>query len=147
MRNVTPMEQIVATSLSQRRFSMALFAALAGLAVLLAAVGIYSVLSYGVRLRGREIGIRMALGARGADVVRLVVVEGMKPALVGVAAGIFGALALSGILAQLIYGVSATDPWTFAAVALLLAVIAVLACAIPAYRATRVQPITALRAD
>ena len=147
IRNVRPMEEVVAVSLSQRRFSMALFAALAGLAVMLAAVGIYSVLSYGVRLRGREIGIRMALGARGADVVRLVVMEGMKPALVGVAAGIFGALALSGIVGQLIYGVSATDPWTFAAVAVLLAAIAVLACAIPAYRATRVQPITALRAE
>jgi ABC-type antimicrobial peptide transport system permease subunit len=92
-----------------------------------------------------EIGIRMALGARASDVLQLVVIEGMKPTLIGVAIGIFGAYTLSGILSRLIYGVSTTDPWTFATVILMLAIVALIACVIPAYRATRVEPVTVLR--
>jgi predicted permease len=145
VRDVMSMDEMVATSLSQHRFSMLLFVALASLAFVLAAVGIYSVLAYSVRSRVQEISIRMALGAQIRDVLRLIVMEGMKPTLVGIALGAFGAWTLSGILARLIYGVSATDPYTFATVALLLAGVAFLACLIPAYRATRVEPISALR--
>jgi predicted permease len=145
VRNVQTMEDVVALSLTQQRFSMFLFAVLAGLAFLLAAVGVYSVLAYSVRRRVHEIGIRMALGARALDVLQLVVIEGMKPTLIGVAIGIFGAYTLSGILSRLIYGVSTTDPWTFGTVILMLAIVALIACVIPAYRATRVEPVTVLR--
>ncbi|HYO83679.1 MAG TPA: ABC transporter permease, partial [Bryobacteraceae bacterium] len=113
IRNVRPMDEVVATTLSQQRFSMWLFTALAGLSYLLAAVGIYSVLAYSVRSRVREIGVRMALGARSGDVLRLVITEGLKPTLIGVVLGMFGAWALGGILSNLIYGVSPTDPLTF----------------------------------
>ncbi len=145
VRDVKSMDELVATSLSQHRFTMFLFAALAGLAVVLAAVGICSVLAYSVRSRMQEIGIRLALGARVGDVLRLVLTEGMKPTLLGIGIGAFGAWLLSGILSRLIYGVKATDPSTFAAVAVLLAAVAALACLIPAWRATRVDPVTALR--
>jgi putative ABC transport system permease protein len=145
VRDVRTMEELVATTLSQYRFSMWLFTALAALAFLLAAVGIYSVLSYSVRTRVREIGVRMALGAEPADVLRMVIAEGMKPALVGMAVGTAGAIALGGVLSRLIFGVKATDPPTYAIVVVLLAIIALLACIVPAYRATRVQPMHALQ--
>jgi putative ABC transport system permease protein len=112
---------------------------------LLAAVGIYSVLSYSVKRRVREIGIRVALGARLRDVLRMVVFEGMRPTLIGLAIGAGGALALGRLLSGLIYGVTATDPLTFLAVIALLALIALFASIIPAYRATKVDPMTALR--
>ena len=144
-RDIATMDELVATSLSQHRFSMFLFVALAGLAFLLAAFGIYSVLAYSVRRRVQEISIRMALGAQIRDVLRLIVIEGMKPALAGIVLGILGAWMLSGILSGLIYGVSVTDPYTFAAVALLLAAIAFMACLVPAYRATRMGSVNALR--
>jgi len=124
---------------------MWLFAALAGLAFLLAAVGIYSVLAYSVRSRVQEIGVRIALGAAPADVLRLVVSEGMRPALAGIGLGACGALALGGVLSKLVYGVSPADPATFFAVALVLSIVAVFACVIPAYRATRIHPVIALR--
>ncbi len=145
VRDVLSMDELVATSLSQHRFSMFLFVALAGLAFALSAVGIYSVLAYSVRRRVQEIAIRLALGAQVRDVLRLIVVEGMQPALIGIAFGTFGAWMLSSILSRLIFGVSPTDPYTFAAVALLLATVAFMACLIPAYRATRVEPVHALR--
>ncbi len=141
------MEDLIATSLTQQRFNMLLLASFAGLAMLLAAVGIYSVLSYAVRRRTREIGIRMALGAQVRDVLRLVVADGMKPTLLGVAIGIAGALALSRVVAKLIYGVSPTDPVTLVAVALLLATVAFLASVIPAIRATKVEPMVALHEE
>jgi putative ABC transport system permease protein len=141
------MEQVISTSLSQRRFNMLLFGAFAGLAVLLAAVGIYSVLAYAVRRRVREIGIRMTLGAQISDVLRLVVVEGMTPALIGMLIGLAGAVALGGVLSSLIYGVKPADPLTFAAVSALLGVVALFATLVPAYRATRVEPIKALREE
>jgi len=115
------------------------------LALFLAAIGIYSVLSYSVRRRLQEIGIRLALGAKLGDVLRMVVVEGMKPVAVGVALGVAGAFALGRVLASLIFSVRPTDPITFLAAAALLALISFLACMIPAYRATRVDPIAALR--
>jgi putative ABC transport system permease protein len=141
------MEEMVADSISQQRFTMLLLAAFAGLALLLAAAGIYSVLSYSVRRRVREIGIRMALGAQISDVLRLVIVEGMKPALLGLAIGLAGALALGRVLSKLIYGVSPADPATFAAVSALLAAVALAASIIPAARATRVEPVKTLREE
>jgi putative ABC transport system permease protein len=144
---VATMDQLMTNSVSQRRFNMLLFAAFAGLAVLLAAVGIYSVLAYAVRRRVREIGIRMALGAQISDVLRLVVVEGMTPTLIGMAIGAAGALALGRVLSTLIYGVQASDPLTFVGVSALLAAVALLASLIPAYRATRVEPVKALREE
>jgi len=145
LRDILSMDDLVANSLSQQRFNMLLLGAFAGLALLLAAVGIYSVLSYSVRRRVREIGIRLALGARVGDVLRMVVFEGMKPTIIGVAIGAGGALALGRVLSTLIYGVKPTDPITFLLVAFLLAAIALFASIIPAYRATKVDPIKALR--
>ena len=119
LRDILTMDALVANSLTQQRFNMLLLGAFAGLALLLAGVGIYSVLSYSVRRSVREIGIRMALGAQLSHVLRGVVIEGMKPALAGVAIGAGGALALGRVLSGLIYGVKATDPVTFLAVAVL----------------------------
>ena len=145
LRDIQTMDELVATSLTQQRFNMLLLGAFAALALLLAVVGIYSVLSYSVKRSVREIGIRLALGARLGDVLRMVVFEGMKPTLLGVAIGAGGALALGRLLSGLIYGVKPTDPLTFVAVAFLLTGIALGASIIPAYRATKVDPLAALR--
>ena len=144
---VGTMEQILAGSLSRQRLTMLLLAAFAGVALILAAVGIYSVLAYGVRRRGREIGIRMALGARPADIMRMMLFQGMSPALFGLAIGLGAALVLGRVLSGLIFGVSAYDPATFAAVAVLLCVVALIACLAPARRATRVDPLRAIREE
>lgn len=143
--DIASMDDVISNSLSQRRFNMLLLAAFAGLAVLLAAVGIYSVLAYAVRRRVREIGIRMALGARTSDVLRMILAEGMTPTAIGMGLGLAGALALGRVLSTLVYGLRPSDPLTLAGVSLLLAGIAVLASLIPAYRATKVVPIRALR--
>jgi predicted permease len=145
LRDILAMDDVVANSLSQQRFNMLLLGAFAGLALLLAAVGIYSVLSYSVKRSVPEIGIRLALGARLSDVLRMVVFEGMKPTLIGVAVGTAGALALARVLSSLIYGVRPTDPITFLAVAVLLAAVALVASVVPAYRATKTDPMVALR--
>jgi len=145
--DVVTMDEILNTSLSQQRLNMLLLVAFAGLALLLAAVGIYSVLSYSVRRRGREIGVRMALGAQIHDILRMVVYEGMRPTLIGVAIGLAGALALGRVLSSVIYGVSATDPLTFGAVSVLLAGVAFLASFLPALRAARIEPMRALREE
>jgi predicted permease len=145
VRDILTMEELVANSVTQQRFNMLLLGAFAGLAVLLAAVGIYSVLSYSVKRSVREIGIRLALGARVGDVLGMVVLEGMKPTLLGVVVGTVGALALGRALSSLIYEVKPTDPLTFLAVTALLAAIALLATIIPAYRAAKVDPMVALR--
>jgi putative ABC transport system permease protein len=145
--DVITMDDLVDTSLSQRRFSMLLLAAFALLALLLAAVGIYSVLAFAVRRRVREIGIRVALGAEVKDILRLIVTEGMKPALIGLLLGVGGAFALGRVIASFTYGISAYDPLTFAAVAALLAAVALLASIIPAYRAARIEPTRALREE
>jgi ABC-type antimicrobial peptide transport system permease subunit len=142
---VETMEDVVNASLFQQRFSMLLLAAFAGLALLLAAVGIYSVLAFAVRRRAREIGIRMALGAQIGDVLRMILYDGMRPALIGVAIGLAGALALGRVVSTLIYGVSASDPATYLAVSGLLAAVALVASVIPAMRAAKVDPMTALR--
>ena len=130
-----------------QRFSALLLGAFAGVALVLAAVGIFSVLSYIVRGRRREIGIRTALGARRADVLRLVIVEGMAPALVGIAAGTISAFASAKVLKTLVFGVSASDPLTLAAVGAILTLVALIASAVPAYRALRLDPVKALRAE
>ena len=145
--DIMTMDDLVDNSLSQRRFSMLLLAAFAVLALLLAAVGIYSVLAFAVRRRVREIGIRVALGAEVKDILRLVITEGMKPALIGVLFGVAGALALGRVLASFIYGIAAYDPLTFVAVVTLLAAVALLASIIPAYRAARIEPTRALREE
>ena len=117
------------------------------LALLLAAVGIYGVLAYYVGQRTREIGVRMALGAKAGSVVRLVMFEGLRPIAIGMAIGLAGSLALNRLLSQLVYGVSTSDPVVFAVVAFFLTVAALLASYIPAWQATRIDPMHALRAD
>jgi predicted permease len=141
----TPMTKIVSDSIATQRFTMILLGIFSALALVLSSVGIYGVISYLVGQRTHEIGIRMALGAQRRDVVRMVLGEGLRVALVGVAVGIVAALALTHLMTQMIFGVRAVDPLTFAGVAILLTLVALAACYIPARRAMRVDPIVALR--
>jgi putative ABC transport system permease protein len=145
--DIQTMAQVLDGRLTSQRFSALLLGVFAGVALLLAAVGIYSVLSYIVRGRSREIGIRTALGARTSDVLRLVIVEGMSPTLVGIAAGTIAALASARVMETLVFGVSAADPLTLAAVAATLALVALMSSLVPAYRALRLDPVKVLRAD
>jgi putative ABC transport system permease protein len=143
--SVQSMEQILSGSVAQPRFRTLLLSVFAGLALILAAVGIYGVISYTVTQRTHEIGIRMALGAPAAAVVKLVVAQGIRLTVTGVLIGLGGAWALTRLMDTLLFGVTSTDPLTFAAVAVLLAGVALLACYIPARRAAKVDPIIALR--
>jgi putative ABC transport system permease protein len=145
--NVRTMEQIVAQSVAPRRFSMLLLTIFAAVALVLAGVGIYGMMSYAVAQRTREIGVRMALGAQVSDVLRMVIGQGMKLVLTGLALGLVASVALTRTIRSLLFGVSATDPATFAAIAALLALVALLACFVPARRATRVNPMVALRGE
>ena len=143
--NIASMDQVLFDSISSRRFSATLLGALAGLGLLLASVGVYGVISYGVSQRTREIGIRMALGAARGDVLSLVVGEGVKLLLLGVGAGAISSLLLTPVLSGLLFGVSPRDPVAFAASAVFLAAVALLACYVPARRASRIDPMVALR--
>jgi len=143
--DVQTMEKIISDSVAGRRFSMLLLGVFAGLALVLASVGIYGVISYTATQRTHEIGIRMALGAERADVLRMVVAHGLRLSLIGIGAGLAAALVLTRLMASMLFGVRPTDFVTFAAVSLLLAGVAVLASYVPARRATRVDPIIALR--
>ena len=143
--DVMTMQQRLSESLARRRFSMVLLGVFAILGLTLAAVGISGVISYSVSRRTHEIGIRMALGAEKSEIVRMVVAQGLKLALIGVAIGIAGALALTRFLSSLLYGVKPTDPLTFIAVSLILIAVAIVACYIPARRAAKVDPMVALR--
>jgi putative ABC transport system permease protein len=140
-----PMENLVSASLAQRRFAMQIVGLFGVLALLLAGIGIYGVMAYTVSQRTREIGIRLALGASAGAILRWVLTQGMRLTLMGVAVGLVGALALTRLLRGMLFGVGTTDPLTYVGLALLLALVALLACYIPAWRATKVDPMIALR--
>lgn len=142
---VQTMDELVAKSIAPQQFNTILLAAFAGLALLLAAVGIYSVMAYIVRQRVREIGMRMALGARIEDIWRMIIFDGLKPTLLGILIGLAAALALGRVLQTLVFGVKATDFATFVSVSAILLSVALFASILPAYRATRVDPLKALR--
>jgi putative ABC transport system permease protein len=144
---VFTMNELIARSVAQRRFNLLLLGVFAGVALLLAAVGIYGVMSYATAQRANEIGIRMALGAARADVYKLIIGNGMRVVAIGLLAGLLGAFALTRWMGTLLFEVRATDPLTYTAIALLLATVALCACFIPARRATKVDPMIALRCE
>jgi putative ABC transport system permease protein len=143
--DISSMEQVVSESVARQRFSMLLLGVFAGLALILAAVGIYGVMSYAVAQRTREIGIRMALGAQRSDVFKLTVGEGLRLVSVGVVIGLAAAFVLTRVMASLLFGVSPTDSTTFITISVVLISVAALASYIPALRATKVDPMFALR--
>ncbi|MCZ6507222.1 MAG: FtsX-like permease family protein, partial [Acidobacteria bacterium] len=143
--NLLPMQTVIESSISRPRFLALLLSIFAGLALFLAAIGIYGVLSYSVAERSREMGIRMAMGADRRSILGMVLSQGMTLAVVGLAVGVAGSLLMTRFLQSLLFGVSPTDPLTYSVVVVLLALVAFVACAIPALRATRVDPLTVLR--
>lgn len=144
---VQTMEEIVSGSLAQRRFNLTLLMIFAAVAGVLAIVGVYGVMSYNVTQQTHELGIRMALGAQQSEILKMVVGDGAKLAMAGVAIGLAGSLALTRLMAGLLFGVSATDPLTFVAIALALTAVCILAALIPARKAAKVNPIIALRGE
>jgi len=145
MFGVMPLEQQLGTYLTQRRFQTSLLIGFSVVALLMAAVGIYGLIQYSVATRTQEIGLRMAVGAQGGDIFRMVIGEGLTLSLVGLALGLVGAVWLGRAGSSLLFGVTATDPLTFMTVSLLLTAVATAACYFPARRAMRVDPIVALR--
>jgi putative ABC transport system permease protein len=139
------MDQLLSNSVVQPRLNLTLLVTFAGLALVLAAVGIYGVMAYTVTQRTHEIGIRMAIGAQTEDVLKQVLLEGARLAIIGLAIGLAGSLAATRLIATMLFGVKPTDPLTFAAVAVILTSVTLAACYIPARRATRVDPMVALR--
>jgi putative ABC transport system permease protein len=144
---IRPLDEVIGASLTQRRFNMTLLAVFAGIALVLAVAGIYGTVAYAVAQRTQELGIRAALGATRADMLRLVLWDGLKPVVFGLALGLVGAFALRRSLDRLVYGVTTSDPMTFVALPVLLGVVAIVASLIPALRASRVDPMTALRVE
>src|SRR5262249_21196965 len=144
---ITSMEDLLYDSVSTRRFTMLLLGGFSALALMLAMIGVYGVVSYTVAERTPEIGVRLALGAQGRYVLRMVLAQGLKPVVIGSVAGLVASLALGRALSSLLYGVTTTDPATFAVVVLLLSFAALLACWLPARRATKVDPMVALRRE
>jgi putative ABC transport system permease protein len=147
VNHVATLDESLSNSVAQRRFQMFLLGIFASVALVIATVGIYGVISYAVSQRTHEIGIRMALGAQASDVLRMVIWRGMSLALIGVALGLAAALVLTRVMKILLFEVSATDPATFAFIALLLVGIALIASYIPARRATKVDPLLAIRRE
>jgi putative ABC transport system permease protein len=147
LSQITTMEQALDRSVSQPRFQTGLLALFAGVALLLAAVGIYGLIAYWVAQRTQEIGVRMAVGAAPGQVMRLVVRQGLALAAIGIVVGLAGAFALSRVLETLLFGIGATDALTFVAAPLGILVVVVLACCVPALRATRISPMVALRSE
>ena len=143
--DIQTMDQRVSEASALRRFQTSLFGVLAGVALFLAAIGLYGVMAYSVRQRTSEIGIRIALGAQPTNVLRLIVRQGMILAFVGIVIGVVGAFALTRFLSSLLYGIAPTDPTTYIVVSFVLLAVSFLACYIPARRATRVNPVVALR--
>jgi putative ABC transport system permease protein len=143
--DVLTMDEMVAASISQQRFNMLLLATFAGLALLLAAIGIYSVLAYSVRRRVREIGVRMAMGAQRSDVLRMILGQGVTLALIGSGIGLLAAFGLTRLMESQLFSITATDPVTYVSVAFLIVLVAMTACYIPARRAAKVDPMVALR--
>jgi putative ABC transport system permease protein len=144
---VQTMEEVVSSSVAERRLTMLLLAAFADAALILAAVGIYGVMAYSVTQRTQEIGIRMALGAQRRDVLLMVVGHAALPAAVGIAAGAGGAFSLTRLIAGMLFQVAPADPATFLIVSAILAAVAILASSVPGLRATRVDPVIAMRGD
>jgi len=143
--NIKTMEEYISATVATPRFNTTLLVIFAGVALILTIVGLYGVMSYSVAQRTNEIGIRMALGAQTGDVLRLIISQGFKLVLIGLGIGLVGAFAMTRVIASLLFGVTTKDPITFVAVAVLLALVALLACYIPARRATRLDPLHALR--
>ncbi len=139
------MDELLNRTLSAAKFGLLLFGLFAGVALVLAAIGIYGVMATSVTQRTHEFGLRMALGAETRDVLRLVIRQGMLLVVIGIAAGLLSAVALTRLMSSLLFGVSPTDPMTLAVITVLLAIVALLACYIPARRATKVDPLVALR--
>jgi putative ABC transport system permease protein len=144
---VRTMEQILSVSVAGQRFNTLLLTIFAALAIMLAAVGVYGVMSYATAQRTREIGIRVALGARARDVLGMVMKQGLILTISGVTIGLAGAFALTRVMTGLLFGISASDPLTFIVIALLLTAVSLLACYIPALRAAEVDPMVALRSE
>jgi ABC-type antimicrobial peptide transport system permease subunit len=145
--NVAPLEQQFGTYLAQRRFQTSILTGFSLVALLMAAAGIYGLIQYSIATRTQEIGLRMAIGAQAGDIFRMVIGEGLTLSLTGLGVGLVGAWALGRAGSSLLFGVTASDPLTFATVALLLTAVAVAACYFPARRAMKVDPLVALRAS
>jgi putative ABC transport system permease protein len=143
--SVRTMHEIRAESVAPERLNLMLLSIFAGIALVLAIVGIYGVMSYSVTQRTHEIGIRMAIGAQPRDVFRMVIGQGMMLAMIGVGIGLVGAFALTRLMTTMLFGIEPTDPTTFAAIATLLTVVALVACYVPGRRATKVDPVVSLR--
>ena len=141
------LEDVVDDSMADAKFRTALLGGFAGIALLLAALGIYGVLAYFVSQRSRELGIRLALGARPAELFRMVIGQGMRPVVAGACLGLVGAVAITTLMQSLLFGVTAVDPAAYVVATAVLGAVAVAACAVPARRATRVDPLVALREE